>query len=534
MKLPTVSLDLNTQLKEFDVWITPSLGEIQGNERFQKVMDAVVSIFESLAIATNNFAQIESCNSISIANTFINLIQEKPNQEAKKQLEALATVLFLVTGKTDNNSKCQLPLYLRDEAGWESIPTTRKNKGKNTLVFNKIPRILKTDFYMQAVANLASYQEQQQRLLQEFVKFILKDEACVSQLWSIGHSYSILKQFQKERDLLASLVIFQVRGSVSASGGHKPETLLRERLVEWGLQTGIDFNMTDVVVKPEVVTISIEETGQLEEDRESLASTEEEQEEITKVKKKTRAYDFVLPFKTPNWKPRIFIQCQFYAGDSGSVSHKNVDQTDTSRNHILGFIPDAHFVEYVDGAGYFSSLNGDLKKLLSKPTTASFFQVRSAAIRLRRELEQIGFLVPLSLEQAVARSDGTRNSVEQLLLQDGYSISEINRCLKNCIERNLVSEADDSFFIREERRSLARKYFLLDVVAQHGKSADSKGELVGSIIIPGYGPFYGMRLTQLMTEALRVAPGFRKDWSNPEIIMKDINWLCDQRLAMLC
>lgn len=55
MRLPTINLDLETQLKEFDIWITPSLGEIQDTERFKKVMDNVVEIFESLATATNNF-----------------------------------------------------------------------------------------------------------------------------------------------------------------------------------------------------------------------------------------------------------------------------------------------------------------------------------------------------------------------------------------------------------------------------------------------------------------------------------------------
>jgi len=532
MRLPTVNLNLETQLKEFDIWITPSLGEIQDTQRFQRVMDNVVEVFESLATATNNFNQIDSCNAVSIANTFIQLIEGKEDQEARKELEALATVLFLVTGKSDNNSKCQLPLYLRDEAGWESIPTVKKYGGNSVLSFKKIPRVLKSDSYMKTVADLSLSRDQQRKLLQEFVKFVLKDESCVAQLWSIGHSYTMLKQFQKERDLLAPLVIFQVRGSVSASGGHKPEILLRERFVEWGLQAGIDFNMRDVVVEPEAATIAIKETGLLEEGDEELLS-DGNQAESNEVKK-TRAYDFVLPFKTSGWKPRIFIQSQFYAGDSGSVSHKNIDQTDTSRNYILGFIPDALFLEYVDGAGYFSSLNGDLKKLLSKSTTTSFFQVKSAAIRLRRELEQVGFLVPLCLEQAIARSDGSRNSTEQLLLQAGYSATEINRCLESCIEQNLVSEVNGNLLIQEHRRSVVRKYFLLDVIAQCGKAADHKGELVGSIIIPGYGPFYGMRLTNLMTEALRLALAFRNDWSSPEVVMEDINWLCDQRLAMLC
>ncbi|MBD3560434.1 DNA cytosine methyltransferase, partial [Planktothrix sp. FACHB-1355] len=67
MKVPTIALDLQTQLKEFDIWITPSLGEIQDSERFQRVMDSVVEIFESLAAATSNFNHIDSCKATAIA-----------------------------------------------------------------------------------------------------------------------------------------------------------------------------------------------------------------------------------------------------------------------------------------------------------------------------------------------------------------------------------------------------------------------------------------------------------------------------------
>ena len=112
-------------------------------------------------------------------------------------------------------------------------------------------------------------------------------------------------------------------------------------------------------------------------------------ESATIGRRKTRAYDFVRPFNRPGWEQRIFIQCQFYAGDSGSVSHKNVDQTSTSRIKVRSQCAEPVFVEYVDGAGYFASLNGDLKNLLSMDDTTSFFQTRSAAIRLRREFQRI-------------------------------------------------------------------------------------------------------------------------------------------------
>ena len=79
--------------------------------------------------------------------------------------------------------------------------------------------------------------------------------------------------------------------------------MLRSRMSEWGMDREIDFNTTDVVVA----------------------------EEGSGKRKKTRAYDFILPFNVNGWCQQLFVQCQFYAGDSGSVSHKNVDQTSTSR-----------------------------------------------------------------------------------------------------------------------------------------------------------------------------------------------------------
>ena len=47
---------------------------------------------------------------------------------------------------------------------------------------------------------------------------------------------------------MAPIVIFKVRGSVVASGGHEPERILRELMTHWGMREGIDFNTADVVV----------------------------------------------------------------------------------------------------------------------------------------------------------------------------------------------------------------------------------------------------------------------------------------------
>ena len=342
MKLIIPSLSLATQLLEFDVWITPSLGEIRDTDKFKEQMEAVVSTFDAIGKATENFKNVKDCQPLAIADAFIDLTRGKSKEEAGAILEALASVLFLVTGKSDNNAKCQLPLFLRDKARWENLPVVRTRKGTPQLASGRIPRELKAEKYLGLVAALSPFPDQQKRLLEQFVSFLLNDEACVSQLWSIGYSYFLLKGFNKERDLLTPLVVFQVRGSVAASGGHDPEELLRGRLAEWGLQAGIDYNTSDVilteVLKLLASTLVVEEIGAepadaRAEEREGVEFTLTDEET---VRVKTRAYDFILPFNVSGWKPKIFIQSQFYAGDSGSVSHKNVDQTSTSRAAEIG------------------------------------------------------------------------------------------------------------------------------------------------------------------------------------------------------
>ncbi|HVC94134.1 MAG TPA: hypothetical protein VND64_10615 [Pirellulales bacterium] len=519
MKLPVTALDLSAQLAEFDVWITPSLGEVRDTVRFREQMAAVVSTFEALGKATNRFHDVADCRPAVIAETFVRLVRGRPEAEVCRTLEALASVLFLVTGRSDNNAKCQFPLYLRDHAHWPELPVVRKTRTGPELSAVRVPRELKAEKYLGIVANLGPFPEQQQRLLEQFVGFLLDNEACVSQLWSIGHSFFVLKHFGREQDLLAPLVIFQVRGSVAASGGHDPEELLRARLLEWGLEAGADFNTIDVVLG----------------DLASLAATDPGRKSAVgrlPERIKTRAYDFVFPYRTPGWNPCVFVQAQFYAGDSGSVSHKNVDQTSTSRAAVRAVVPEARFVEYVDGAGYFSSLNGDLKTLLSSQTTASYFQVRSAAIRLRRELQQIGFLLPIDMEHAVLRAGGKRDKVRRLLVSEGYAPAEIKRAVESGLHRGLITaEAGGSLGVSRARRDLVRRYFLLDVAARCGAPAtDSK--LSGSLLVPGYGPFFGAKLDTLAEAALKLAPELVTDWARPTSVLGDIRWLCDQGLAM--
>lgn len=523
MKLPKPDLDTATKLREFDVWITPSLGEIKDTDQFKAELADIAQTLELMGEATGRFSDPADCDPNAITDTFIKHADTLAFAQAASLLSRFASALFLVTGKSDNNAKCQLPLFLRDQVKLTSFPAVQKSRRRKdpsvTTTPGAIPRVLTSDKYMEAVAALKDAPLQQAVYLNHFVAFLLNDSAYVSQLWSIGHSYFALKSFGKEKDFLSPLVAFKVRGSVAATGGHDPEVLLRDRLIEWGLKTDVDYNPSDVTLA------AVERILNITDPRPANSAVA--------MKAKSRAYDFVLPFKTPGTFRRVYVQSQFYAGDSGSVSHKNVDQTTTSRAALRAVSPDAVLVEYVDGAGYFASLNGDLEKLLEMDGT-EFCQIRSTPIRLRRELQHVGFLMPIELQQATFRaSDPTRKNVASILTSEGYGEGEITRCLTDSLERGLIGEDGEKLTVPATERDKVRRYLILDVAAIEGKPPASETEaLSGALMVPGYGPFHGIKLDELVKAAKRAAPGLVIDLSNSETLMADLRWLTEQKIGL--
>ena len=323
-------------------------------------MRRIVRVIETIAEGSDDFQDEERIIPAVVATSFLRLARQAGDDDYNSLVD-LASVLFLATGKSDNSAKCQFPLFLRDVVKWKGLPTAGSG---GLLVWRALPRTLKADQVMRYVMKLAQFPQMQQQLLERYVAFLLSTEDDVAQLQSLGRSYFVMKARGRERHLLTPLVIFKVRGSVAASGGHLPEQLLRRKLRQWGLQADVDFNTRDVNWIPP--------------------------EAWERPHGKTRAWDFILPYQTPGWEQSVFIQCQFYAGDSGSVSHKNVDQTPRERARVQEHLESAVFVEYVDGAGYYSALNRDLRHLLEMGNTGGFCQLRSVGVRLRYVLQEIG------------------------------------------------------------------------------------------------------------------------------------------------
>jgi hypothetical protein len=501
MKLPVVKISAINALMEFDVWLTPTLGEIRDTERFRKEMESAVRIFEVLGKKTDKFSFKMKPDIRKIAEAVELEIASGDKKYAIKFLTSIADLVYLVTGKSDNNCKCQLPIYLRQVNIFNKMPVV-----KNSAVeFQNWPRSIKAEQFMKIVAELSMHPDMQTELIRVFFEFILSDEAYVSQLWAIGNCYYSLKPFSKEKSLLSPLVIFKIRGSVTASGGHEPEQMLRRMMIDWGMKQGVDFNNDDVVISPPAA----KKAGR------------------TKIRK----YDFLLPYKSTTWQSGLFIQCQFYAGDSGSVSHKNVDQTTSTRSYTTKHFSHARFCEFVDGAGYFASLNGDLKTLLQMANTHSFFQIKSAPIRLRRELQQIGYLTPLEIEHALYCSGGDKKCSVTMLVLDGYSNTEIERVFSWMLEEAHVFFDGEKYTVSKKRSVMSRRYFILDVIAIHGATL-SEQQNKGYILVPGYGPFYGLKLKDLPPLILKHASLLTPEINDTTTFLADLEWLVEKGYIM--
>ena len=82
-------------------------------------------------------------------------------------------------------------------------------------------------------------------------------------------------------------------------------------------------------------------------------------------------------------------------------------------------------------------------------------------------------------------------------------------------------------------RERVRRYLLLDIAASFGRKLGPSGQdLKGMFLVPGYGPFHGLPLDDLATHALRVAPVLQRDWASPQVILRDVRWLCERGFAM--
>ena len=122
MKLPVKPISAGDTLLEFDVWLTPTLGEIRDTERFQNEMESSVRIFEVLGRTTDKFSLKKKPDIRKIAEAVELEINGADKKYAKKFLVSIADLIYLVSGKSDNNCKCQLLIYIRQRNIFNRMP----------------------------------------------------------------------------------------------------------------------------------------------------------------------------------------------------------------------------------------------------------------------------------------------------------------------------------------------------------------------------------------------------------------------------
>ncbi|WP_272149852.1 hypothetical protein [Tenacibaculum aiptasiae] len=506
MLLNIEKTNIDDRFSEFDLWITAKLTEIKDTDKYASELKEIMMWLDVIANHTDNFDVSKKLTAEVLTQAILDKINDFSDpKEIESNIVSAASLLFLVTGKSDNNCKCQFPIFLRDKIRVDSIPKVKKKNGQLTLSTTSIPREIKSTRVAKLISELNSFKDPQKLFLEEYISFILDEPEFLNSFWSIGKSYISMKEFNLHEEFLMPLVVFKIRGSVSASGGHDPENILRELMTSWGLEAEIDFNTTDVVVGKEG-------TGR---------------------KVKTRAYDFVLPYNLENWESQIFIQCQFYAGDSGSVSHKNVDQTRTSRDYTKTKFNNPIFIEFLDGAGYFSSLNGDLKTLLSMEDTNDFFQLRTAAFKLRRALQDIGFLTPLDLVHSLFANDySLNNSINQLLI-DGYTREEILRVVEKAKRLGIIVVNDKEYCSVDSKfEKNAISYFLYDQLLLKSSTLNRQDITGGVILVPGANQIQGIKLSDIPKLIIEKSGSLRDYLGQSANLLSEIEILAEKQFIM--
>lgn len=498
MKLNTYNYLEQERLSEFDKWITPSLGDTKDTLEFRNIVSRLESGFCALSNYTSGFNSVESCSPYNITKGITEKIAKV--NDPHEHLTNIFNALLLATGKTDNNLKCQYPIILQRVIGSNEICAI---KGKK-LVSMKIPRDFNIERVIKHFSSLSCHPDLLAPLLKTYLDLLLSDIDYIMQFYSLGKSFKILYKEGNASKLLSSIAIFQSRGSLTAKVGHLPEKILRSYMSDWGMSADSDYNTTDIDVY-DLFGI------------------------IKKKNEKSRKYDFIVPYLSKKQGKKLFVQSQFYAGDSGSVSHKVVDQTDASRQQTIKIYPQAVFIEYLDGAGYFSSLNGDLKKMLAKESTKEFIQIRSAPIKFRRELQIINFITPLEIEHCILKGYNKEHDIIDFLKKQGYDFQEIKRSLSSCKEKGILDFRNNLFSVKMDRIDIALKYSLLDCIANFGHVVDRNKEK-GVLYVPGYSCNWGMNQNDLFDTFCHEFPNVKLEAKE---VLEKIQWLIDKEFVIL-
>ena len=86
MKINDYNATLDEKMSEFDMWVTPSLGEIRDTPQFRINLEQLKKGFDYIADITENFADVSHCSSSALAANVLRYYLEKMMTFPKKYL----------------------------------------------------------------------------------------------------------------------------------------------------------------------------------------------------------------------------------------------------------------------------------------------------------------------------------------------------------------------------------------------------------------------------------------------------------------
>lgn len=98
----------------------------------------------------------------------------------------------------------------------------------------------------------------------------------------------------------------------------------------------------------------------------------------------------------------------------------------------------------------------------------------------------------------------------------------------------MIAIQGDTLEIRPDVRNNARQYYLLDLIAIHGREVQLDGaNSAAHVLVPGYGAFYGVEIDRLAGIAIAEGGEFRSDFAQTLTFAGDLKVLAARGAVMM-
>ena len=139
-QLPPKTPDLNDQIEEFREWVTPRIDSIEDHDEFDKRVDGYE--FACHLLSEINLEGLSSSKAArEIAKCCISKLLAHDHVSQQKVILDIVNLVFVLTGTTDNNIKCQFSPFLRHGLFCTELELPKKSGKSIKLISVPVDRI---------------------------------------------------------------------------------------------------------------------------------------------------------------------------------------------------------------------------------------------------------------------------------------------------------------------------------------------------------------------------------------------------------